>query len=175
MYQGSEAYSLYGVAGEREQEVHRHAPFGVVTGGGLDAKVRQGISHVFFSRFVLVMAAVAVFVCCGVVRVALSATTVVQMQQTASLRQDIASAQSTNKDLQAERSVLSSSSRIDHIAGQCYGMVRADSCETLTIGSPAAGSQASLASSSAQDASAPASSADAAQSSNAGGSASMQS
>ena len=103
MYQGSEAYSLYGAERVRRQE--SHAPFEVVRGGGLDAQVRQGVSP-----------------------------TVSQLQQTASLREDIVSATATNNDLQIERSVLSSSSRIDRIATQNYGMVYPTSSDSITVG-----------------------------------------
>ena len=90
MYQGSEAYSLYGAERVRRQE--SHAPFEVVRGGGLDAQVRQGVSHTFVSRLVVAMAAVTVFVCLGFCRVALTTATVSQLQQTASLKEDIVSA-----------------------------------------------------------------------------------
>ncbi len=132
MYQGSEAYSLYGAERVRRQE--SHAPFEVVRGGGLDAQVRQGVSHTFVSRLVVAMAAVTVFVCLGFCRVALTTATVSQLQQTASLKEDIVSATATNNDLQIERSVLSSSSRIDRIATQNYGMVYPTSSDSITVG-----------------------------------------
>ena len=69
--------------------------------------------------------------------VALTTATVSQLQQTASLKEDIVSATATNNDLQIERSVLSSSSRIDRIATQNYGMVYPTSSDTITVGESA--------------------------------------
>jgi cell division protein FtsL len=144
MYQGSAAYSLYGAERRHPQEVERHAPFEVVRGDGLDAQVRQGVSRDFLARFSVAMAVIAVFVVLGFCRVSLTTATVTQLQKTASLKEDIVSAQVTNNELQVERSVLSSSSRIDRIATQNYGMVYPTSSDSIRIddaqGAPGAAS-----------------------------------
>ena len=61
-YQGSEAYSVRAAerAWERTSQQSRSS-FEVVSGGGLDARVRQGVSHEFLARFraVLLVAAEA--------------------------------------------------------------------------------------------------------------------
>lgn len=133
MYQGSAAYSLYGAERRHPQEVERHAPFEVVRGDGLDARARQGVSRAFLARFSVAMALIAVFVVLGFCRIALTTSTVMQLQRTAALKEDIISAQMANNDLQIERSVLSSSSRIDRIATQNYGMVYPTSSDTIRI------------------------------------------
>ena len=124
---------MYGAEQRRPQEVERHAPFEVVHGGGLDAQARQGVSRSFLARFSVVMAFVAAFVLLGFCRIALTTATVTQLQRTAVLKEDIVTAQVANNDLQVERSVLSSSSRIDRIATQNYGMVYPTSSDSIRL------------------------------------------
>ena len=107
---------------EYARERERAAELDVVRGGGIDARVRQGVSHRFVTIASYVMATVALLVALGVCRVALTTVTVSQLRSNVSLRSSIETAQKVNADLRIERSVLSSSSRICRIAEQNYGM-----------------------------------------------------
>ncbi|RRF91292.1 MAG: cell division protein FtsL [Coriobacteriaceae bacterium] len=129
---GSEAYSFYGNAYERPREDPRRS-FEVVEGGGLDARVRRGVSTTFWSRFKLVIACALVLAAVGVARVALTAAAVSNMMGSSSLEQKIKTAETTNSDLKIERSVLSSSSRVNAIATQNYGMVPSTSSESMSV------------------------------------------
>jgi cell division protein FtsL len=133
-YAGSEARVL-DAAERRTQEVERHAPFEVVEGGGLDARARQGVSGRFLRRFEIFMICTAALLALGAVRVAMTSATVATLQQNAALEQKISTSEDDNGELQIEHSVLSSSSRIDLIATENYGMVRPTSTDTITLGS----------------------------------------
>ena len=128
---GSEAYSYYGNAYERPREVERHAPFEVVRGGGLDARVRSGVTAQFWSRFELFVACALAFATIGICRVALTAATVSNLTQANALEEKISTSASANSDLKIERSVLSSSSRVNAIATQNYGMVLSTDTEAM--------------------------------------------
>lgn len=122
-YQGSEAYSVdYAERCAQRQQPARRPSFEVVSGGGLDARARQGVSHQFVARVRTVLLAAALLVALGLVRVALTSATVSIMTENASLRTQISEAQTLGSDLRIERSVLSSNSRISRIATQNYGM-----------------------------------------------------
>ena len=108
--------------------------FEVVEGRGLDARVRQGVSPQFMARVKAVVAVAALVIALGIVRVALSAATVSTLKASQSIESDIEQAQDLEAEPRAERSVLGSSSRIERIATQNYGMSLATSTETITIG-----------------------------------------
>ena len=83
---------------------HEYAPeqstrtsFEVVPGGGLDADARRGVSSQFIQRVKLIAVAAALFLTLGVVRIGISTATV-------------------------SRSLLASTTRIERIATQNYGM-----------------------------------------------------
>lgn len=123
-YEGSEAYYVDGTERRRERpegEVRRS--FEVVSGGGLDARVRAGITPTFLARVRTVLVVAAVLIVVGMVRVALSSATVSLLQSNVDLSTRIEDAQALNNKLRIERSVLSSNSRISRIATQNYGMV----------------------------------------------------
>ena len=113
-------------AAERELERPYERPatsFEVVSGGGLDAQARRGVSHEFLAR-ARTVAAVALFLfVLGLARVALSAATVSVLQANSDLTSQISEAQTLSSNLKIERSVLSSNARISRIATQNYGMV----------------------------------------------------
>ena len=123
-YQGSEAYSVRAAerAWERPSQETRPS-FEVVSGGGLDARARQGISPEFWARFRAVIAVAAFLIALNLVRVALSAATVSVLQANSDLTSQISEAQTLSSNLKIERSVLSSNARISRIATQNYGMV----------------------------------------------------
>ncbi|WP_373576530.1 cell division protein FtsL [Parafannyhessea umbonata] len=151
---GSEAYSYYGNAYERPREVERHAPFEVVRGGGLDARVRSGVSAAFWTRFKLFVACALAFAVIGICRVALTAATVSNLTQANALEEKISTSASANSDLKIERSVLSSSSRINAIATQNYGMVPSTDTESMDASAKGDDASAKATSDDAQQASA---------------------
>ena len=118
---------------EYARERERAAELDVVRGGGIDARVRQGVSHRFVTIASYVMATVALLVALGVCRVALTTVTVSQLRSNVSLRSSIETAQKVNADLRIERSVLSSSSRICRIAEQNCGMTMATTFDEIAL------------------------------------------
>ena len=135
-YQGSEAYSFD--AAQREQELSRRsaAPsFEVVTGGGLDAQARAGVSPAFFARLRVLLVAAAVLVALGMARVGISVATVTLLSANSELTTQLEETSSLNAQLKVQRSVLSSNARISRIATQNYGMVLTDSFVTLDLSS----------------------------------------
>lgn len=149
---GSEAYSYYGNAYERPREVECHAPFEVVRGGGLDARVRSGVTAQFWTRFKLFVACVLAFATIGIFRVALTAATVSNLTQANALEEKISTSASANSDLKIERSVLSSSSRVNAIATQNYGMVLSTDTEAMDASAQGADASAKGADASAKGA-----------------------
>lgn len=143
-YQGSEAYSVRAAerAWERTSQQSRSS-FEVVSGGGLDARVRQGVSHEFLARFRAVLLVAAFFLALNLVRVAISAATVSVLQANADLTTQISEAETLNSNLRIERSVLSSNARISRIATQNYGMVLPSERVTVVFDDPAAEEAAS--------------------------------
>lgn len=138
-YQGSEAYSVRAAerAWERTSQQSRSS-FEVVSGGGLDARARQGVSHEFLSRFRAVVLVAAFFLALNLVRVAISAATVSVLQANADLTTQISEAETLSSNLRIERSVLSSNARISRIATQNYGMVLPSERVTVVFDDPAA-------------------------------------
>ena len=138
-YQGSEAYSVRAAerAWERTSQQSRSS-FEVVSGGGLDARARQGVSHEFLARFRAVVLVAAFFLALNLVRVAISAATVSVLQANADLTTQISEAETLNSNLRIERSVLSSNARISRIATQNYGMVLPSERVTVVFDDPAA-------------------------------------
>lgn len=135
-YQGSEAYNMEVVEREQlRQEPRPGARFEVVTGGGLDARARQGVSPAFVARVRAVLLAAALLVLLGVARVTLTSATVALLQENSALTEQISDAQTLGTDLRIERSVLSSNSRITRIATQNYGMVLPTDSVTVDLGS----------------------------------------
>lgn len=107
--------------------------FEVVEGGGLDLRVRAGVSSEFLARVkAAVMVAVVLFAL-GTLRVALTSETVAQLSSNAQARDQIESFETSNNNLRVERSLLASATRIDRIATQNYGMVAASSYDSIII------------------------------------------
>ena len=137
MYTGSEAYRLDASEGALNQRRARPS-FEVVEGAGLDARVRRGVSASVLARIRIVAVVAVILAVIGIARVGVFAAAVSVLSENATMRSDLKEARSTEDELKIERSVLSSSSRIDRIATQNYGMVRADSTEQMSAGSVAA-------------------------------------
>ena len=137
MYTGSEAYRLDASEGALNQRRARPS-FEVVEGAGLDARVRRGVSASFLARIRIVAVVAVILAVISIARVGVFAATVSVLSENTTMRSDLKEARSTEDELKIERSVLSSSSRIDRIATQNYGMVRADSTEQMSAGAVAA-------------------------------------
>ena len=137
MHQGSEAYLLDANEGALARE---HTPsLEVFDGRGLDARARSGVSARHVAALKVFAAALAFVAVLAVCRVAIFSSAVGVLSENTTMRTELKQARATQDDLRIERSVLSSTSRIDRIATQSYGMVRADSSEKM-VASSAAGS-----------------------------------
>lgn len=108
---------------------HEYAPeqstrtsFEVVPGGGLDADARRGVSSQFIQRVKLIAVAAALFLTLGVVRIGISTATVSTLQANNVIRNEMRATTATNDSLRVSRSLLASTTRIEHIATQNYGM-----------------------------------------------------
>lgn len=132
-YQGSAATNEEYIQRERALQQERPS-FEVVSGGGLDARARRGVSPAFWARLKAVVACTLVFFALGACRVALTSAAVSALQGNATLKTQISEAKSTNDSLMIERSALSSNSRISRIATQNLGMVLSTDTETVTLG-----------------------------------------
>ena len=96
--------------------------FEVVPGGGLDADARRGVSSQFIQRVKLIAVAAALFLTLGVVRVGISTATVSTLQSNNAIRNEMRATTATNDSLRVSRSLLASTTRIERIATQNYGM-----------------------------------------------------
>ena len=108
---------------------HEYAPeqstrssFEVVPGGGLDADARRGVSSQFIQRVKLIAVAAALFMTLGVVRIGISTATVSTLQANNVIRNEMRATTATNDSLRVSRSLLASTTRIERIATQNYGM-----------------------------------------------------
>lgn len=122
-YRGSEAFDLDMDRAQTAREPGGQRSLTVVEGGHLDEDVRRGVSPRFLHWARVVVVAVAIVCALGAVRVALTAATVALTSGNATLVEQVKEARDLNGDLKAERSLLSSGSRIMRIATQVYGMV----------------------------------------------------
>lgn len=108
---------------------HEYAPeqstrtsFEVVPGGGLDADARRGVSSQFIQRVKLIAVAATLFLTLGVVRIGISTATVSTLQANNVIRNEMRATTATNDSLRVSRSLLASTTRIERIATQNYGM-----------------------------------------------------
>ena len=108
---------------------HEYAPeqstrtsFEIVPGGGLDADARRGVSSQFIQRVKLIAVAAALFLTLGVVRIGISTATVSTLQANNVIRNEMRATTATNDSLRVSRSLLASTTRIERIATQNYGM-----------------------------------------------------
>lgn len=161
-YQGSEARNLEREDYGRERELR--PSFSVVEGGGLDARARRAVSEGFLSRTRVLVCIACTLIAVGAICVALSAAAASCLGRNVDLRDQIQQAERVNGELQVQRSQLSSSARIDRIATENYGMVRATTSDTIDLSNQDGASDAAQASADDGASGASASSADAAQS-----------
>ena len=135
---GTEATSFYGSAAtaRRAPQTSPDRSFEVVSGGGLDARAREGITLSQFQRFLTALGAIALVVVMAGMRIGLSTVTVSSLRANASLEAKIGAAQERCSSLQVERSVLSSADRITRIATENYGMVYTTDNVVVHIATP---------------------------------------
>lgn len=107
---------------EYAPEQSTRTSFEVVPGGGLDADARRGVSSQFIQRVKLIAVAAALFLTLGVVRIGISTATVSTLQANNVIRNEMRATTATNDSLRVSRSLLASTTRIERIATQNYGM-----------------------------------------------------
>ncbi len=139
----------YTAAGAERLDVYREeslrnesrASLRTLAGQGADAKVRAGVSAEFIAKFKVFLVVLAVIGSLCVVRVGTFAAAATILQSNSSMRAELKEARETTENLRVQRSVLSTSSRIDRIATQSYGMVAAGEAEQMTAGAAAAAAE----------------------------------
>ena len=127
------------------REVEPRRDFEVVEGRGLDARVREGVSHDFRTRVRIVLVCMVAVLVLGALRVGLLSASVASLQHSTALRAQIEEAENLEAELKVEHSVLNSTARIERIATQNYGMVLASETATITIHDRAAEPEAEAA------------------------------
>lgn len=134
MYQGSEAVRLdVAERGRLHQRIERPS-FEVVEGAGLDARVRSGLPAQTVARLRMAAIAIVALALLGVLRVGILTQTVGILSQNTSMRTELKQARAQQDNLSIEHSVLANGTRIDRIATQSYGMVKATESEDMTAG-----------------------------------------
>lgn len=144
MYEGSAARRLDAFEEEYARSSARSS-LRVYEGAGLDAQVRRGVSPQFIAMLKTLAVAAVVLVTLCFARIGIYSAAVSVLAQNSTMRTELKDAKAERDELRIERSVLSSSNRIDRIATQTYGMVLADGSETLTVGAAAAAAEAAAA------------------------------
>lgn len=113
---------------------HERPNLEVLSGSGLDSLARAGVGRAFLHNAKLIAAIVLTVCALGLVRVGIFAMSAGVLNATATIRSQVEDARVTESNLQIEHSTLSSSGRIDRIATQNYGMVKATENEVMTLG-----------------------------------------
>lgn len=132
MYQGSEAVRL-DYLGEATPQRAARTSFEVVEGSGLDHLERRGVSSQFVANLKLAAIICAALVVLCVARIGVYSMAVGTLASNESMRTELKQTRALEDDLRIQRSVLSSSQRIDRIATQSYGMVLAGGAEKLSV------------------------------------------
>lgn len=139
-YTGSEATRLDVYRGESLQQ-QRQATLRTVAGEGADARARAGVTSEFLAKYKAFLVVVAIVGALCVARVGTFALAAGIMADNATMRTQIEESTTLANQLRIQRSVLSSTSRIDRIATQTYGMVAADTAEQMTAGAASAAAE----------------------------------
>lgn len=142
MYQGSEAVRL-DYLGEATPQRAARTSFEVVEGSGLDHLERRGVSSQFVANLKLAAIICAAFVVLCVARIGVYSMAVGTLASNETMRTELKQTRALEDDLRIQRSVLSSSQRIDRIATQSYGMVLAGGAERLSVADASAADDAS--------------------------------
>lgn len=142
MYQGSEAVRL-DYLGEATPQRATRTSFEVVEGSGLDHLERRGVSPQFVANLKLAAIICAALVVLCVARIGVYSMAVGTLASNETMRTELKQTRALEDDLRIQRSVLSSSQRIDRIATQSYGMVLAGGAEKLSVADASAADDAS--------------------------------
>lgn len=142
MYQGSEAVRL-DYLGEATPQRAARTSFEVVEGSGLDHLERRGVSSQFVANLKLAAIVCAALVVLCVARIGVYSMAVGTLASNETMRTELKQTRALEDDLRIQRSVLSSSQRIDRIATQSYGMVLAGGAEKLSVADASAADDAS--------------------------------
>lgn len=142
MYQGSEAVRL-DYLGEATPQRAARTSFEVVEGSGLDHLERRGVSSQFVANLKLAAIICAALVVLCVARIGVYSMAVGTLASNETMRTELKQTRALEDDLRIQRSVLSSSQRIDRIATQSYGMVLAGGAEKLSVADASAADDAS--------------------------------
>lgn len=141
MYQGSEAVRL-DYLGEATPQRAARTSFEVVEGSGLDHLERRGVSSQFVANLKLAAIICATLVVLCVARIGVYSMAVGTLASNETMRTELKQTRALEDDLRIQRSVLSSSQRIDRIATQSYGMVLAGGAEKLSVADASAADDA---------------------------------
>lgn len=151
MYQGSEAVRL-DYLGEATPQRAARTSFEVVEGSGLDHLERRGVSPQFVANLKLAAIICAALVVLCVARIGVYSMAVGTLASNETMRTELKQTRALEDDLRIQRSVLSSSQRIDRIATQSYGMVLAGGAERLSVADASAADDATAADDASSDA-----------------------
>jgi len=99
--------------------------FVAVDGGGLDARVREGVSSTLTRTVSVILAVAVALFLVGSLSVATTSATVAILGASSDVASEIELLKSENEDLRIAVSMLSSSDRVTRIATQNLGMVYA--------------------------------------------------
>lgn len=99
--------------------------FVTVEGGGLDARVREGVSATLTRTVGVVIAAALTLFSVGTMSVATTSATVAVLESNSKTSSNIKALEMENDDLRIACSILSSSDRVHRIATQNLGMTYA--------------------------------------------------
>lgn len=111
-------------------------PSRVLRGAGRDAQAKKGVSASIVTAFKTVLVIATLVFGLGLIRVGVCASTVGKLQENNALKQEVSSAQDTNRALQIEINALSNNTRIANLATQKYNMVYAGAGETIHVELP---------------------------------------
>jgi cell division protein FtsL len=107
--------------------------FIAVDGGGLDARVREGVSSTLTRTVAAILAAALALFIVGSMSVATTSATVAILDASSGMKSDIKELRAENEDLRIACSLLSSSERITRIATQNLGMVYAQDAQHFEL------------------------------------------
>ena len=108
--------------------------FVTVEGGGLDARVREGVSATLTRTVGVVIAAALTLFTVGTLSVATTSATVAVLEGNSKTSSDIKALEMENDDLRIACSILSSSDRVHRIATQNLGMTYAADATHFQLG-----------------------------------------
>ena len=132
-YQGSAEPFLARSASNAMPYAIEDTSFIAVDGGGLDARVREGVSSTLTRTVAAILAAALALFIVGSMSVATTSATVAILDASSGMKSDIKELRAENEDLRIACSLLSSSERITRIATQNLGMVYAQDAQHFEL------------------------------------------